>query len=177
MDIALEELTANSAAIPAAVRLYVSAFPAAERRDVDDWLALLDAERDFRLWEISGDGMFLGFISVWTFRNFLYVEHFAVDDALRGQGVGARVLQLLCERAGDTPVVLEVECPDTGMARRRIAFYGKNGFRLSAQEYIQPPYREGDVWLPLCLMTTDETFLDEHIDDVRAELYKKVYRQ
>lgn len=178
MDFDLKRLTANSADLPAAVCLYVSAFPACERRDVEEWVGLLDTERMFRLWKIEGEaGMFFGFISVWAFSGFFYVEHFAVGEAFRGNGCGAQALRLLQERISHIPIILEVELPETVMARRRIGFYERCGFRLSACEYSQPPYRNGDGWLPMCLMTTDEHFLNEHLEAVRATLYEKVYRQ
>ena len=77
----------------------------------------------------------------------------------------------------DRPIVLEVEPPTTETARRRIAFYERNGFSLCERAYVQPPYRpwEETEGLTLLLMTTAPDFLEEHFDEVRATIYAEVY--
>lgn len=177
MNITLHRQTRESATWPATAGLYVSAFPECERREVAEWEELPDDEPDFHVWEIRTDGNFAGFISVWTLSGFLYVEHFAVQDECRGKGCGALALAALRERYEGLPVVLEVEPPETDTARRRIAFYERNGFRLSPHDYLQPPYRKGGEWFPLRLMTTDTRYLDDNVETVCARIYNKVYRQ
>ena len=51
----------------------------------------------------------------------------------------------------DRPVVLEVEMPliKGDITHRRIGFYRRQGFSLRRIPYKQPPYREGDKWLPM----------------------------
>ena len=73
------------------------------------------------------------------------------------------------------PVVLEVEPAETPMAQRRIVFYQRHGFHLSAIPYVQPPYRKEDQPLPLCLMTTDNQYLTAHADAVIRQIHSAVY--
>ena len=103
----------------------------------------------------------------------LYVEHFATNPELRGQGIGSDALNMLMELA-DKPVVLEVEPEDSNpLASRRIGFYRRHGFMLhSDYKYIQPPYTPESQSIEMKLMSS--ATIDP--DRARALLYKHVYR-
>ena len=85
----------------------------------------------------------------------LYVEHFATNPELRGQGIGSDALNMLMELA-DKPVVLEVEPEDSNpLASRRIGFYRRHGFMLhSDYKYIQPPYTPESQSIEMKLMSS-----------------------
>lgn len=159
---------------PAAQKLYLDAFPQNERRDLKAWVALADAEGPFRIQEWQWQGQFAGFLTHWTFPGFTYVEHFAAMPELRGQGIGGKWLDNFVAQTAH-PVVLEVEPAETPMAQRRIVFYQRHGFHLSAIPYVQPPYRKEDQPLPLCLMTTDNQYLTAHADAVIRQIHSAVY--
>ncbi len=72
-------------------------------------------------------------------RGVLFVDYFAVDASRRGEGVGSEALRLLGEAFPGLDVLLEVEDPakagdeaDEALRRRRIAFYERAGFRMTA---------------------------------------------
>lgn len=135
-------------------RLYLDAFPPAERRP---WESISAGGSTPLLMAIkSDDDALLGLLSFWDFVDFVYIEHLAVDPAQRGAGVGAAALKLLRESCG-RPLLLEVEPPadDNPTAARRIAFYRRNGFDVLPYPYIQPPYAPGLPPVPLLLMATD----------------------
>lgn len=137
-------------------KLYYDSFPAEERRPWKNVLGLLSQEDSpYSVYVILRDNEFAGFISWWNFGNFVYVEHFAVEMEMRGNGVGSKSLRQFVD-AVQMPVVLEVELPQRGeMARRRIAFYTRNGFTAHPHfDYIQPPYGADFPPVPLMLMTT-----------------------
>ena len=113
--------------------LYLGSFPPDERRPFEQIVAMLREDSVFALRLLCDDGRRVGFISCWQWPDLAYVEHFAVDPAVRGGGYGAAALQRLCAEAG-TPVVLEVEKPHDEMSRRRIGFYRRCGFELSEDE-------------------------------------------
>lgn len=115
------------------------------------------------------------FIAVWEFDTFLFIEHFAVDKALRNRGIGA---EMLCELIAQTEkrICLEVEPPQGEMPKRRIAFYERNGFSLNGYDYYQPPMSEGKNAVPLMIMTTDGTLTKEEFENIRCILYKIVYK-
>lgn len=156
-----------------AIKLYLAAFPASERRTEAGWRGQLRHGDPFHLRLIAKEGCFAGFISFWDFTRFTYVEHFAIDETARGGGIGGAAIDTM--RQLRPRLVLEVEPPATTMARRRVGFYGRHGFHLSEHPYLQPPYQKGGEWLPLILMTTDPAFLQEAFAQTRATIHRHVY--
>lgn len=121
------------------------------------------------------DGTLCALMAVWSFPEFRYLEHFAVDPTLRGQGIGGEMLgRYIAE--DPRPLVLEVEPPETDIARRRIGFYTRCGLYLSDFPYAQPPLNEGDGLLPLMLMRSGKMWSDAEAEQVRDTLYREVYR-
>ncbi len=121
------------------------------------------------------EGKLCALMALWSFPDFRYLEHFAVDPALRGQGIGGEML--MWYMGEDTrPLILEVEPPETDIACRRIGFYTRCGMYLSDFPYAQPPLNEGDGMLPLMLMSSNGVLTYERAARVRDELYREVYR-
>lgn len=174
-SLTLTPLHATSPDMELAVNLYTEAFPACERREAADWLHCVEEEPLFRLFAIRQAGAFSGFISCWQFPDFVYVEHFAVNRQARGNGIGAKAIEAARAHYGTLPFVLEVEPPESEMAVRRIGFYSRQGFTLSKAPYLQPPYRKGDEWIALQLMSTQPEWLDEQINRVKTSIYRAVY--
>lgn len=155
--------------------LYVEAFPADERRDIEAFRQIAACNPAFAVDVFVGDNEeFLGFFTTWTWDDLRYGEHFAVRQDRRGGGIGSKALQAVI--ADDPrPLILEVELPDNDMARRRIGFYERNGLRLwDAIPYVQPPYDAERNALPMLLMTAGDIQLSP--DDPRVErLLRDVY--
>ena len=128
----------DPADLAAAEALYLASFPPEERRD---WQQIADPALMPRLLGVYDDAAALaGFITIWPFDTFIYVEHFAVDPSRRGAGIGATAIELL-RRQSELPIVLEVEPPThpDPMAPRRIRFYERCGLHLLDYDYTQPP--------------------------------------
>ena len=143
--------------------LYYNSFPPEERRSWNSVKSLLKREDiQYKIEVIQQKGKFVGFISSWDFGSFCYVEHFAVESSVRGNGIGAAAISQFVEKA-QKGVVLEVESADCGeMAQRRIGFYNRNGFIAHSDfEYIQPSYGEGLPPVPMLLMSAH---FDEDLD-------------
>ena len=154
--------------------LYLSAFPAEERRDLR-WQSLALADADFFCTELRAAEVFVGLLSYWKPQNgaFLYVEHFALCPERRGQGYGGSALRLLA--AQNAPLLLEIEPPADDLTRRRLRFYERNGFRLLSHEHRQLPYQPHYPAVPLCLMAKGEVD-DALIGQLEAYLRQRVMR-
>lgn len=156
-------------------QLFESAFPPEERRTTDRWLALIE-QGCVTCHVARYDGRFAGFLTVWDLGAFRYGEHFAIEPALRGQNIGAAMMQHVLS-SSPKPFVLEVELPDTDIARRRIAFYQRLGFVLCDRHYLQPPYNKGFAPFPLRLMEHGGQLTQTDFDSVVRTIHRVVYNQ
>lgn len=146
-------------------------FPTDERRPYDEQKALLDIPE----YAIYVTPLVNAFIATWEFDRFVFVEHFAVTSDCRNTGLGSRMLSEFLEKQNKT-VCLEVELPDTDLAKRRIGFYERNGFFLNEYEYFQPPISSGKQIIPLGIMTSCGKADQVTFDRIRNILYKEVYK-
>lgn len=150
---------------PAIEELYIGAFPEEERRPIEQLRDRVEmADPFFFFFLLSHQGKEIGFITVWRLPGATYVEHFAIFPAMRGKQYGTDVIKELLDDdvrrslglVPDTPLVLEVELPESSPAAiRRIEFYKRCG--LTAMEefpYYQPPYRNGGPQVPMMLMSS-----------------------
>lgn len=150
-------------------------FPPDEYRGYDGQRALL-REPAYTIYVDPDEGDIpRGFVTVWQFDDFAFVEHLATEPSCRGQGRGSAILHELSGRLG-CRIVLEVELPETEIAARRIEFYRRNGFVTNDYPYIQPAYSVEKHALPLILMTTDGPVSQTEFRSIRDALYRTVYR-
>lgn len=154
---------------------YISSFPEIERRDFSLFCELLRNEPDFSLFAILKEDRYVGFVTCWDFTDFIYVEHFAIDESQRGGGIGS-VAMKECLSLFKRKVVLEVEEVVDELTRRRVRFYEDLGFVLHRQSYQQPPYRPGTSWLDMKLMSYGEFDMDRQFELVKERLYRNVYK-
>ena len=116
-----------------------------------------------------------GFLAVWEFESFTYIEHFAVDPVLRNSGTGSAMLQELV-RKYQKQICLEVELPEDELTRRRIGFYERNGFVFNEYPYIQPPISKGKSPVPLRIMTYGSAITQDTFEEMKRVLYQRVYK-
>lgn len=153
---------------------YISSFPTVERRNFSFFTTLLVAEPAFKAFVILNDNEYVGFITCWEFEEFVYVEHFALDENKRSGGIGSKTMRLVLSTFFK-PVVLEVELAVDDLTARRIKFYETLGFTLHGQAYRQPPYREGDPWTDMKLMTHGDLDMNTQFELVKDLIYSHVY--
>lgn len=157
-------------------RLYMNSFPESERRPWDDLVSRAsDPGARLNLAVIRHMNHFAGMLTWWRLGDGLrYVEHFAVEPSLRGSGIGAGAITGFVDME-ETPVILEVEPADLDdMARRRIRFYSRCGFRAHPDfVYVQPPYAEGLPSVELMLMTSAGNDVD--LSDAARQIHQIVY--
>lgn len=162
---------------PRFLALYNETFPADQRRLYRDekHLDTFITERNgkFHGFAVKDGDLFLGFLTYWVFKGYVYIEHLAVDPAHRSKNIGRKLLSHLFNTVSPN-VLVEVELPESEDDRRRIRFYEQNGFRQREEfKYIQPPYSSDQHPLELLLMTHGDVKLSERRDI--AEMLKEVY--
>ena len=107
-----------------AQELFEEAFPEQERPPFSI-LRQRDAGKFHFLVAENGEDP-IGILTYWTFDELVYVEHFAIAEELRNQGLGKAVfLNFLSQQTEQ--VVLEVELPNTEEADHRVEFYASMG--------------------------------------------------
>ncbi|MDE6217370.1 MAG: GNAT family N-acetyltransferase [Muribaculaceae bacterium] len=162
---------------PRFLSLYNETFPADERRLYRDEKELDTFIREhhgkFHAFAVKDGDLFLGFLSYWIFKGYIYIEHFAVAPANRGRNIGRKLLHHLMKEEGEN-ILLEVEHPETADAQRRIRFYEEQGFRVRKEfEYMQPAYGKDQQPMPMLLMTHGDVKLKSS-DDI-SEMLREVY--
>ena len=149
-------------------------FPRNERRPREEQRELFDRDCYKVFGMIDESDEVIGFIAVWDLGSVAFIEHFAVSPTYRNGGIGGRMLTELLQTIGK-PACLEVELPDTDLARRRIGFYQRNGLVFNAYDYLQPPLSKGQDAVPLRLMTSEGKVSQERFEELKSLLYRLVY--
>ena len=151
--------------------LFEEAFPEQERPPFSS-LRHRDAGKFHFLVAENGDDP-VGILTYWTFEDLVYIEHFAIAEELRNQGLGkAAFLSFLSQQTEQ--VVLEVETAHDEEADHRIEFYASMGFYQNPQPYVQPSYHNDGRTVPMILMSKYELD-DDEFSEIRDLLYREVY--
>ena len=154
-----------------------ASFPITERRPYEKQVELLE-EPLYQIYVLKDEkeNLVQGFMAVWEFETYTFLEHFAVNPAYRNSGFGSVMIKELLELSVN-PVFLEVELPDTEMAVRRIGFYERNGLFYNAYPYMQPALTEGCEPIPLRIMTSGNAVEEEQFHEIAELVYREVYQQ
>lgn len=155
----IEIINSSDKYIDRVCALYNMSFPREERRPWIREMELLDSGMPFfKMYAAieKGTGEFIGFATIWQLPGIVYIEHLAIVESMRGNGIGGKILDKIVSEAGEQPVVVEVELPDANDdAPRRVAFYERHGFEAMVDfVYFQPPYSPELSDLQMMLMTT-----------------------
>lgn len=147
-------------------------FPITEIRTYKDQKNLLN-NKLYKLYGCKNEIIY-AFAAIWEFDTFIFVEHIATHFSQRGKGTGIKMIDEIKE-IFKKPIVLEVEPPETEIAQRRIKFYERAGFILNNFEYMQPPLRKENPFIPLLIMTYPKKIDENEFNCYKNELYKNVY--
>ncbi len=162
----------DDAEFSSVLSLLESSFPPEERREGEAQEKCFENSA-FSTYVVPGWNGIKALITLYDLEHFCFIEHFAVNPACRNQGLGSKVLSALRETLS-SPLILEVEPPETDFARRRIAFYQRNGFVLNEYPYEQPPYSPEKPYVPLLIMST-VPLSEADFQTVKRRLYRDVY--
>lgn len=167
MNIQYNWILAEKTDFPRIYEIMQAAFPPSEIRSYDGQLQLMN-HRYYRLYIQKQQERIIAFLAVWEFDDINFIEHFAVDSAYRGDGLGQKMLKEYLSHAVK-PVFLEVEPPTTDIAHRRIKFYERIGFHLNQFDYRQPALQVGQKPLLLKNMTYPNP-----VEEILFHYYKKM---
>lgn len=128
-----ERITQSYPDLSLVKELYTEAFPLEERLPFD---VLMDfvTQYDVDFTGYREDGQFVGFSYVYHHADLSWWFYFAVVPALRGKGLGAKILARLLEHEAGRCLVMDVEdprqpdAPNHEQRTRRHAFYCRHGF-------------------------------------------------
>lgn len=120
-------------------QLYQTAFPKVERLPylpliLNTYRPLADCYAYY-----DGDS-FVGLAYLLQNDDLLYLFFLAVNTKIRSRGYGSAILQDIKKVAGNRPIILAIEPLDESadnyaQRQKRVAFYAKNGFQLTAYYY------------------------------------------
>lgn len=151
------------------------AFPYEERRDKNEHIECFN-EKEFEAYTLEENGETVGFIDLWSFSDFVFLEHFAIDPQKRCGGYGSRALSELKKLAGARKIILEAEEPNGDFAARRIAFYERNGFVTNSYPYEQPSFHKESP-VPLLVLSHPHPLTPDEFNTFKASLYKTAYKK
>lgn len=154
-----------------AYRLYQSAFPHEERRSEEEHKRVM-RKPDYHFDLIMNDSDFIGVMLYWENDEFVYLEHFTTLPAVRGNGYGAKALNLLKQK--NKTILLEIEPPVDELTERRYAFYCRNGFQMTPHYHIQAKYHLGDDDLELKIMSYPDIISSEVYSRFKYYIHKEV---
>lgn len=154
--------------------IYNYSFPESERRDIQSQKRILD-NPIYRLQPLCSQNSILGFLAYWDLDAFIFIEHLAIKRGLRGRGYGSRAIKKMVSHY--PRIILEVEKPETDVARKRISFYERLGFYLNRYPYLQPPYPPKKRQVPLFLMSFPRKINEQEFRKAKEILYAKVYQK
>ncbi len=150
-----------------------ASFPPDEYRGYDAQKALLD-NPCYTVYVYPQNSDIIALITVWQFEKFSFIEHFAVDPFHRNGGLGTALLTEIV-RMLPNDLCLEAELPQTEIARRRLAFYRRNGFIPNDFPYMQPAYSLDKNPVPLVIMTQSKSLSPEQFHYIENTLHERVY--
>lgn len=156
-------------------KLMESSFPSIERRSREDQEKLFKEKFYKVLGKKDSLGNVMAFIAMWEFEDFIFIEHFAVDSKMRGNGIGSLMIKELIEEC-NKPIFLEVEEPKNDIAISRIKFYKRLGFNLNNFDYMQPPLQKQNEVLPLKVMSYPFKIDGDKFNKFKNKVYYNVYK-
>ncbi len=150
--------------------LYENAFPQEERRRrVQQEQIMPLVHYHFEL--IFDKKVFVGILLWWQLEGMRYIEHLATLPERRGQNYGKRIMNSFIKR-NLSPIILEVEKPESELQQRRVGFYQRLGFALNDHTYHYPPYTIGDIEIPLKIMSYPRSISLAEMNHFQALLNK-----
>ncbi len=141
-----------------AMEIYKSSFPIFEQRTLKSQIEVLK-NKEYNCSAICENDELIGILFYWKYDKYIYIEHLAISQNLRGKNYGSRLLNEFCKNNKNT--ILEIDIPADDVSIKRLNFYSKLGFKMQNFEHIHPPYRKGYEGHTLKVMSFNKDLSDE----------------
>lgn len=159
---------------PVFKELYGISFPIFEQR-TEAQQEKAFSSLQYRLVTYQENDAFIGFISYWEFPTYIYVEHLAVNQTIRGKGYGSLVLNKFIAD-NQKIVLLEIEPVIDEVSAARLRFYQKCGFHENGYKHIHPPYRAEFKGHSLVILTTERPISEDEYNQFNDDLTQIVMK-
>ena len=131
-------INASSPYLPELRALYERSFPANERRELTDLFSVFGDAHEMLVF--VHEGRFAGFVSLLSLHDLTHILYLAIEDDLRGQGLGSEALRLIRAHKPTARILADLEDEVPGAANnaqriRRMAFYRRGGYLPSSVRY------------------------------------------
>ncbi|MGL4338075.1 MAG: GNAT family N-acetyltransferase [Turicibacter sp.] len=152
------------------------AFPKEEIRTYEGQRELLSRE-DYDILMHHHEGQLIGICAYYEMDDYLYIEHLACKNMVRGMGTGTKLMQEMIAKANakNKLLVLEVEPAMDEVTTRRIRFYERLGLTLDSRYHFQPSLNPDTEGVELKLMVTKSDLLETEHQRIRETLNEYVY--
>ncbi len=148
--------------------LYQDSFPVEEQRPFLWQKEAMLREETFYCLRLEDEKGLAGLLFYWQFPACLYLEHFAIASARRGQGLGHAALSLLHGKG--KPVILEIEPVADALTRRRLSFYESLGYVRLPWKHAQLPFRRGGSSVPMELLSYPVAMTEAQVRGFQSRL-------
>lgn len=166
---------ANQQQLKQIYQLFENSFIPSELRPYDAFSHMF-YNHDFQIYIEEQDSQVIAALIVWEFQDYIFLENFAVDQHLRGQGIGGVFLEKLKDFYPNYDMILEVEEDKNDLTHRRIQFYQRHQWLFNDFHYQQPSLRENMVGEELYIMSYPSLLSEEQFLKRKKELFHKVYQ-
>ncbi len=164
----------KSAQFDTIYQMIIASFPRHEVRPYHVQKEMLD-NPNFHIYVMEDEvGCVKAFISIWDVEDYGFVDHFAVSPNHRNEGLGSGILAEVHQFLG-RELFLEVDLPETEIARRRIGFYERNGYTLNPYPYQLPALTADSEAVVLRIMSTGGMLSQEKFQLLHRGLLATVY--
>lgn len=114
-------------------KLYKEAFPRNERLPIFI-LNRLNKQGTSDFFEIYEKNRFIGMLYNVYYKDIVFILYLAIDNKLRGQGYGSKVLELIKDKFNEKRIILNIEQVNKNAFNneqrlKRKKFYQNNGFK------------------------------------------------
>jgi len=139
----------NALAFDGFYAIYAKAFPPSEQKSKETLFSMLEAPF-YTIYLAYNDEKIVGFCIMYHPQNddFFLLEYIAITPHIQAKGVGSFLLQksleLLIEKEGNRPVLIEIDSPEHASSEQEIRekrerFYRKMGaLKIDPFDYILP---------------------------------------